>query len=225
MGDVLEPMSERLEVSIQHLREHGCPADVAWSLAKKQHRVTSHIGPLPAVLERVSSGETVSLGGRQWEVIVTGGHAPEHMSLHSAEAGVLIAGDHLLPRITPVIGIYAEMPDANPLQDYLASLASFRRLADDVLVLPSHGEPYVGVHQRLDDLARHHEDRLATLIKLVDRPISAYEAAQRLFPHGFARGEDALALAETLAHLRYLEARREILRRRTKGVAEFHHFG
>ncbi|MHB8695035.1 MAG: MBL fold metallo-hydrolase, partial [Solirubrobacteraceae bacterium] len=89
----------------------------------------------PPRIEPIGEGDRLG----EWEVIVTPGHAPGHICLYRARDGVLIAGDHLLPLITPNIHLTTEMPDA--VADYLSSL---RRVAElDVsLVLPGHGEPF-----------------------------------------------------------------------------------
>ncbi len=91
------------------------------------------------------------------------GHAPEMVCLHSAARGILIAADQVLPRISPHIGSHASEPEADPLGDFLRSLMRFAALPEDTLVLPSHGEPFHGLHGRIAALKDHHGERLDRL--------------------------------------------------------------
>lgn len=200
----IDPPFGRLEHALRFYRRHGCPSDAAWSFTALYRRAVSFMGPIPPALIRLRDGQTVRLAGRDWTTMVSGGHAPEHLSLYCRDAKLLIVGDHVLPRITPIISVHPEMPEADPLRDYLESFARFRALPSDVLVLPSHGSPYVGLRNRLDELERHHDGRLAALLGLLESPAPVYELAQGLFPQAFARDQGGLAFAETLAHLNYL---------------------
>ena len=78
-------------------------------------------------------------------MIVGRGHAPEMICLFSAERNVLIAGDQVLPRISPNVSVWPSEPEANPLAEFISSLARFRDLPEDCLVLPSHGLPFRGL--------------------------------------------------------------------------------
>jgi glyoxylase-like metal-dependent hydrolase (beta-lactamase superfamily II) len=124
--------------------------------------------------------------------------------LYNAEDRVLIAADQILPRISPYIGLHAGEPVADPLGAFLTSLQKFRALPEDVLVLPSHGEPFYGLHARLDWLAAHHAERLSLLIDAM-----ADSSAHDLLPVLFRRPLDlrnlGFGLGETLAHLRRLQ--------------------
>lgn len=188
-----------------YLTQNGCSADLIKRLADDRALFAAALGPQPNEIERLVDGRTVRMGERDWRIITAGGHADEHASFHSAEAGVLIAGDQILSHITPVIGIFPGEPKADPLGDYLASLDRFAALPEDTLVLPSHGVPFRGLHRRLDALRDHHAGRLDMLRAGVDRPMSGYDAAHVLFPRAMAAGHAFLAVAETLAHLRRLE--------------------
>jgi glyoxylase-like metal-dependent hydrolase (beta-lactamase superfamily II) len=57
--------------------------------------------------------------------------------LYFPEDKVMIVGDHLLPRITPHVGVYYSGPD-NPLLDFLQSQEKVQQF-DVELVLPAHG--------------------------------------------------------------------------------------
>ena len=126
---------------------------------------------------------------------------------------MLIAGDQILPRISPNISVQAHEPDGDPLARYLASLAKLRRaLPPDILVLPSHNLPFRGVHTRIDELAAHHHARCAEVIAACARPLSAAELMPVLFKRRLDRHQTGFALGEALAHMHYLVGQGEIAR-------------
>jgi glyoxylase-like metal-dependent hydrolase (beta-lactamase superfamily II) len=141
-----------------------------------------------------------------WEVLVTPGHAPGHVCLYRRSDRVLIAGDHLLPEVTPNIHLTTEMPDA--VADYLGAL---RRVAslDVRLVLPSHGEPFTDAAARAAELIYHHERRLARLEELLcdDGPADTARLAHALFKDAGTPAHRLLAEMETYAHLEHLRLR------------------
>ncbi len=106
----------------------------------------------------LDDGERVGLGRRDLEVFATPGHTRGHVVLRDAAAGLLFAGDHVLPHISPSIGLETE-PEPGPLRSYLASLRLVRDMPD-TLLLPAHGPVTGSVHTRVDELLRHHEERL-----------------------------------------------------------------
>jgi glyoxylase-like metal-dependent hydrolase (beta-lactamase superfamily II) len=121
--------------------------------------------------------------------------------VYHPERRILIAGDHVLPRISPNIG--ADRYVADPLSDYLASLRRLRDLPVD-LVLPSHGTPFDELAPRVDDIIAHHELRNDEIVRLLAAPLTTYELALRLFP--LLPVELRLhAFRETRAHLAYLQ--------------------
>lgn len=162
------------------------------------------VGPQPRGFVRITEAEPVAMGGTRWQPILAEGHADEHASYWSAEAGVLIAGDQVLQRISPVVGVFASEPLADPLTDYLASLPRFSALAAGALVLPSHGLPFHGLRARVAQLAAHHDERLDKVEAALDAPRTATECARVLFDAKVLEGQWLLAMAESLAHLHRL---------------------
>ena len=135
---------------------------------------------LPDSYRRVIDGEVLKIGERLWRAVVGRGHSPEHLCLHCPELQVLISGDQVLPRITSNVSVFPTEPDANPLSEWLESLASIKRqVPDDVLVLPSHNEPFRGLHARLDALIEGHEERLARVRGLEDAVPAASQDVAR----------------------------------------------
>src|SRR5579864_349339 len=119
---------------------------------------------LPDSYRRVIDGEELDFGGVNWRAVIGRGHSPEHLCLYAPELKVLISGDQVLPRITSNVSVFPTEPDADPLSEWLESLSVLReRVPDDVLVLPSHNEPFHGLHARLGELIAGHEVRLGRM--------------------------------------------------------------
>ena len=186
----------------EEFRAHGVPPAVVPELIAATDRIHAQYEDFRP--DELLTGERGALpGGGGWEWILTPGHSPGHVSVYHPERRILIAGDHVLPRISPNIGAHRYVPD--PLTDYLASLARLRDLPVE-LVLPSHGEPFPDFAARVDDIVAHHHERNEQIVALLERPSSAYELALLLFP-GLPPDTRLHALRETLAHLAYLERR------------------
>ena len=160
----------------------------------------------------LSGDQQVALGTRTLDAVHTPGHTPGHFVFADQAAGLLFAGDHVLPTITPSIGFTVPAVD-NPLGDFMASLTKVRSLPD-LSVLPAHGPVAPSSHTRVDELLVHHEHRLElSLAALASGPCTAHQVAQELawtrhdHPYDkldeFAQG---MASMETKAHLDLLVA-------------------
>ena len=168
---------------------------------------------LPLGYRRIAAGDTLRVGSVDWQIVVGSGHSPEHACLLDEAGGVLIAGDQVLPRISPNVSLGVTEPEGDPLGEWFDSIARLRDLPADLLVLPGHGDPFTGLHTRLDAMDREHRERLDELAVFLAEPRRAIDCFGRLFRR--AIGPDMLGMAsgEALAHLRRLEvegrARRE----------------
>jgi glyoxylase-like metal-dependent hydrolase (beta-lactamase superfamily II) len=163
---------------------------------------------LPDSYRRIVDGEELSIGGRTWRAVIGRGHSPEHLCLYCPELAVLISGDQVLPRITSNVSVFPTEPDANPLAEWLESLASIReRVPDDVLVLPSHNEPFRGLHSRLAALIAGHERRLLRVHELLAVPQRAVDLFGVLFRRGVGADMLGMATGESIAHLNCLIGR------------------
>ena len=168
------------------------------------------VAPLPESYHRLEDGGTVRIGDHAWEVIVGRGHSPEHACLLCRELGLLIAGDQILPTISPNVSVYPTEPAADPLKNWFDSLRKMRDLLPpDVLVLPAHGEPFTGAHRRLEQLISEHETGLARLRDLGDRPRRAVDVFPALFKAEITEGNLMMATGEAISHLNYLVERGE----------------
>ncbi|MBL8349057.1 MAG: MBL fold metallo-hydrolase [Burkholderiaceae bacterium] len=172
-----------------------------------------YLHALPDSFRRLSDGQTLRIGAHDWRVIVGRGHSPEHACLLCDELGVLISGDQVLPRISSNVSVHPTEPDADPLGDWIESLDQLRRtLGDHLLVLPAHGEPFKGLHARLDRLAQGHQTGLTRLRRsLAESPKRAIDVFGALFARPIGGKGDLLGMAtgESLAHINYLVARGE----------------
>lgn len=175
-------------------------------------RFAAAVTPLPASYVRIADGDTLAIGARRWRVVIGSGHSPEHACLVDEENGVLIAGDQVLPRITSNVSLMMTEPDGDPLGDWLASIARLQALPDDLLVLPSHGEPFVGLRARLQALDAGHRDRLEALHRHLEQPRRAVDCFHVLFGRSEFANVMGLATGEALAHLRRLEVEGRAIR-------------
>jgi glyoxylase-like metal-dependent hydrolase (beta-lactamase superfamily II) len=168
---------------------------------------------LPDSYRRVVDGEELLIGGRAWRAVIGRGHSPEHLCLYCPELQLLISGDQVLPRITSNVSVFPTEPDANPLEEWLESLAAIRqRVPDEVLVLPSHNEPFRGLHARLAALIDGHEQRLATMREELAQPKRAVDVFRVLFRRKVGADMLIMATGESVAHLNCLIARRLAVR-------------
>ncbi len=175
-----------------------------------------HIHPLPDSFRRLRDGEHIRIGAHTWEVVVGRGHCPEHACLWCPELKLFISGDQVLPRISSNVSVYPTEPDADPMRDWLASLDLVqRRVPDDVLVLPSHGSCFYGLHARIKQLR---EGQLRSLKRLRERlaePKRAIDVFVALFGRPIDPADNNLlgmATGEALASMNYFVARGEAVR-------------
>ncbi|MGJ3648613.1 MBL fold metallo-hydrolase [Sphingomonas sp. GlSt437] len=191
---------------------------IAHAKARGWRQFGTVVTPLPLGYVRMRDGDVLDLGGRAWRVVVGSGHSPEHACLLNEVDGVLIAGDQVLPRISSNVSLSVTEPEGDPLGDWLASLAKLRELPGDLLVCPAHGEPFTGLHARLDALRDEHLARLDELYAYLDTPRRAIDCFGALFSRTIDQSVIGLATGETLAHLRRLEVEGRARRRTDNGV-------
>jgi glyoxylase-like metal-dependent hydrolase (beta-lactamase superfamily II) len=128
--------------------------------------------------EWITSGQSFDLGSRTLEAIATPGHTRGHVVFADHTAGLLFAGDHVLPHITPSISLEAAPADL-PLHDYISSLRLVRQMPD-LTLLPAHGPVAPSVHVRIDELLDHHDNRLRNHVpRACDGPVPLYQVACR----------------------------------------------
>ncbi len=201
---VSETLTHNFDRWVDFYRDNGAPAEMTDGFRDVRRTFRDPWYRLPETVRRIRDGETVRIGGNDWQVITGSGHTHEHASLWCEGMNLLIAGDQILPRISPNISLWYTEPDSDPLRHYLESFDKFRHLSEDVLVLPSHDFPFRGLHGRLDDLGAHHRQRLDAAFEKCGAAQTATDVIPVLFNRKIGVFEFGFAIGETLAHLNYL---------------------
>jgi glyoxylase-like metal-dependent hydrolase (beta-lactamase superfamily II) len=199
---------------VRFYRSAGYPENLVEEYRTRFGRFGHGVYRMPNSFRRIVDGEIIPIGGRNWKVIVGRGHAPEHACLYCAEENILISGDQILPRISSNVSVHPTEPDANPLKDWLDSCHMLKRvLPQDVLVLPSHNEPFYRADLRLQELIDDHESNMRKLITLCAEPKRAVDCFPVLFRSRITSGNYMAATGESIAHLNCLMARGQMTRR------------
>jgi glyoxylase-like metal-dependent hydrolase (beta-lactamase superfamily II) len=171
--------------------------------------------------------DVVAANGRRLEVVPTPGHTRGHVVFYDTAAGLLFAGDHVLPTITPSIGFEPALA-SNPLGAFLRSLAVVRN-RPDALLLPAHGPVAPSAHARVDELVEHHRVRLDAMAQVLGWGAeTAIDVARKVT---WTRRERSLsdldvfnqflAVCETGAHLELLVAQDRVAKRLVDGVRHY----
>jgi glyoxylase-like metal-dependent hydrolase (beta-lactamase superfamily II) len=193
--------------------EHGAPQSVADDLVEQGsvYRPFIRFARDPG---RLRKGDRVG----DWEVVALPGHADGHLGLISD--GLMLAGDHLLPRITPAVGLWPDSrPD--PLGDYLDSLRMTIELEPRV-VYGGHGDPIEDPPARARELIEHHRVRLGqTAAALGSEPRTGYDISFALFGMELTPAARRFAVAEALSHLERLVAEGHALRGRDDRIVTY----
>jgi glyoxylase-like metal-dependent hydrolase (beta-lactamase superfamily II) len=190
------------------------------SRANSYRRIV-HSPPPAEAWTLLAPGQSVQLGGEEYQVLTGRGHAPDMLMLFRARDQVLLSADQILPGISPNVSCMPRLQDQNPLHSFLSTLNELKSLPEETLVLPSHGIPFRGLHARIDALRLHHEQRLHDVLHACREPVSAHDLFHLLFRRTLDAQQMSFALGESLAHLHYLEHEGEIVRQIDHGTARF----
>jgi glyoxylase-like metal-dependent hydrolase (beta-lactamase superfamily II) len=211
-------ISKRFEGVSDFFLQHGLPPTHLWytQVDPEVMRQIISVPPEEAFLA-VDDGDTLDLLGERYRVIWVPGHADGQITLFRERDGVFLAADHVLPRITPNIGLYSTKERPNPLQDYLDSLEKVAHLPASI-VLPGHGEPLQDLAGRCAEIAAHHEERETQLLTLLqDRPQHAAALAEQLFKQRLHTDEARrMGVAEVISHLEHMRYQGRITQHRTE---------
>jgi glyoxylase-like metal-dependent hydrolase (beta-lactamase superfamily II) len=219
MAGGLRPFAPQLA----ELRASGA-GEVLDRLGAMDRQPSGDLGDWEAPDKWLVPDQEIGLASRTLRVLPTPGHTQGHVVFTDAAAGLLFAGDHVLPHITPSIG-FEPVRAPHPLQDYLQSLRLVRSLPDSRL-LPAHGPVTDSAHARIDALLAHHDERLSRCAEAVAAgAATAYDVARAL--RWTRRGRQLseldpanqmLAVIETRAHLELLAAQGRLASSVTGGV-------
>ena len=185
-------------------RRAGMPAEMlAERATQRPFNFCDVVAPLPPGFTALCDGGTLRMGGRDWAIRFGSGHAPDHATFWSGD--LVLGGDQLLPGISANIGVYPTEPEADPLQDWLASCGRFLTVATETqLVLPGHKLPFTGLPLRLRQMIENHEGALTRLIDHLTIGRTAADCFLPLFKREITGAAYGMALAESVAHLNHL---------------------
>jgi glyoxylase-like metal-dependent hydrolase (beta-lactamase superfamily II) len=199
-----------LEGHVRHFALHGLPADELEGIRVDARATRDRVGA-NARLTPLQPGDHLKFAGGKFEVLWMPGHADGHLTLWEAHEKLLIAGDVILERITPNVGLWANSRP-NPLKDYLQSLEQVSKLQPARAVVGHYGPIIENADERALEITLHHHARLDELRTQLEQPMSAFEASFILFTRELNPTGRRFALTETLAHLEYLHQNDELIK-------------
>ncbi len=200
----LDPEGLKSEPYRGFYRSHGLDTESTEILLGHGLNYLRMVSPPPKTFLRLMAEESVVIGTRRFEVMTGGGHSPEHVMLYSPADNLILSGDQILAKISPNVSVEAMDPDGDPLGIYLRSLERLKAaLPEDVLVLPGHNQPFVGLAVRADELIAHHEARCMAIHEAC---MVGPQTVADLVPVIFGRPIDdphqlVFAFGEALAHV------------------------
>ena len=212
----LDPQALRSEPYRSFYRSHGLSAEGTEVLLGHGLNYLRMVATPPRTFLRLVAEEKVKLGSREFEVMTGAGHSPEQVMLYSRDDNLILSGDQILAKISPNVSVEAMDPDGDPLGLYLHSLEKLKAtLPEDVLVLPGHNLPFVGLRTRANELIAHHEARCMAIVEACKvEPQTVADLVPVIFgrpiedPHQLV-----FAFGEALAHVNAMISRRTAARR------------
>jgi len=215
--------ARRMAFYAEVMRWAGVPVKTLVDLARMRQGVERYDEPLvPA--GTLADGDLLPLGGEDWRVLHTPGHAGGLICLYQPRRRLLISSDHLLrdvssnPVVEPPPPGETEWP--RRLVEYMRQL---RRVAalDVALALPGHGPPIADHRAIIRRRLAFHGTRARRLLEVMgDRAITAHELAQVLFPD-VDPVNYFLAISEVVGHLQWLEVEGRVTHDERAGVARW----
>jgi glyoxylase-like metal-dependent hydrolase (beta-lactamase superfamily II) len=212
------------EVFRPFYQRHGLSAEATEIVLSRGHEYLKRTTGVPASYYRIKHGDTLAVGPRNFRVLTGGGHSLEQAMLYRPEERLFLAADQVIARISPNVSVHPMEPDLDALGIYLASLRAIKAgVAPDVLVLPGHGLPFHGLHDRVEELITHHGLRCGEIVVACrDFPLSVAEIVPFLFPRALDAHQTGFAFGEVLAHVNHMLGRGELrLETDAKGVDRY----
>ena len=173
----------------------------------------SMVTPIPPEYDRIEHSTSFKIGDRIWKPVFGSGHSPDHVSFYCEKDRIMLGGDMLLPRITPIIAVWWQEPNADPLKGYIEFLKNLGSVGSDALILPAHNRPYKELQTRVADLISHHNERLEITYEACKNENSAEAIMQELFTRKLDPFQTRFAIGETIAHINNLIKKGTLKRR------------
>ncbi len=209
--------------ALEFFRSHGIPMD---EFKDGPPTPASYFGTryMPVMPDHpIEDGDILHVGDREVQAVWTPGHTPGHCCFYFPKDKVMIAGDHLLPKITPHVGVFYTGPQ-NPLQDFIHSHEKIQEL-DVELVLPAHGGNFKDHRYRAKQIIQHHVYRLKEIHDQTHgQAITAFDVSMNVFNFGKEKPPIFLIMAatfETLSHLHLLMYDGKVERVEEDGYTKF----
>ncbi len=163
----------------------------------------------------IEDGETLNVGDYSFRCLMTPGHSSGHICLYEPQKNLLFCGDHILETITPAIFLWSG-ENGNPLSEYLSSLDRVFNMEIKML-LPGHRSTFQDYRGRIAEIKEHHCQREREIASVLDiNGKTPYEIASKVswnipLPwEQFSVELRWMAMAETLAHLKYMENKGDV---------------
>lgn len=175
--------------------------------------------------------DILEVGDVSLRCIETSGHAPDHMCLYEPQRKILFSGDHILGKITPNNTIW-DTPwrvSYDYLGTYLKNLDKIASLNIKV-VLPGHRAIFNDCYQRIDELKKHHQGRLNSILDILvekDKMNGAEVASKMNWDlkikswEEFPPAQKFFATGEALSHLTHLVFGRILIKELYDGVVYY----
>jgi glyoxylase-like metal-dependent hydrolase (beta-lactamase superfamily II) len=210
-------MEELIRELGRWLERNGVPPERLTELTQASLPLLKFVTPaMPDVT--LYGGEVITGGGFSLNVLPTPGHAPGHICLYEPDKKILFSGDHILPTITPHVGLHPQS-GSNPLGDYLDSLNRLEQMEVN-LVLPGHEQPFTEFKERIEGITLHHRLRNAEILAALNSEAkTAFELSTEITWLHDVNGvgwyklgnwDKRMAILETLAHLEAMRAKGEM---------------
>jgi glyoxylase-like metal-dependent hydrolase (beta-lactamase superfamily II) len=206
------------EIAVLFIRHGMDKILVDEELIPHMKKFVEWVTPAPEV-SFIALDQLFRLGDRLYKPIVTPGHAAGHICFYEEVSKEMFCGDHVLPRITPNVS-YIPGEDENPLLSFLTSLEQINRF-EVAKAYPGHREPFDSFNQRVKELIAHHQDRLEEMMVLLEQPKHVYQLCLDFFGERLPIHQMRFAMAETLAHVKYLQQEGRIVEKAYEGVCYY----
>jgi len=223
-------MSESLQQIKKWLHINGVPDDELPTLQTASLGMAKFVNSIPPDIT-LYGGETISIGSFSFRTEWTPGHSPGHICLYEPTQKILFSGDHILPTITPNVGLHPQS-NSNPVNDYISSLTMLKEL-DVNLILPGHERPFTGLQPRIEELIQHHKQRNSEILKTIKtEPKTAYQISVGITWmsdidgvgwQNLAPWDKRMAILEILAHLESMKVDRKVDKLFKNNTAYYQH--
>ncbi len=199
---------ENYKCDYQFFERGGVTEEEAKGYDKFIKMFKNYVAPITRPYRQLQANECLLLGEHHWQVFIGRGHSPEHVCLWCPTLNIFISGDQLLPTISSNISVHSELPEADPLTQWIDSnKAMLNLLNQDTRVLPAHGLPFIGAYYRIKQQLDEIELDLSKLLILCQKPSCVTDSFPVLFKSEIGAVNMFMAFGEAQAHLNCLLAR------------------